>query len=222
MNEYSWDFSFLSNHYSMLIYGIAGTLLLSCLVTMFGFTLGALIGVARTSKRQFIRIPASCYVEIFRNTPPLVQLLWLFYALPILTGMQPQPLVAAAIAFSIYTSAFMAEVYRGGIQSIERGQWEAGRAIGFTYIQQMRYIILPQAIKRMIPAATNQFIETVKLTSLASIIAYKELVYYVGYISDLEYRSLESYTILTLIFTLILIPLSYVSLAFEKRLRVRD
>ena len=115
---------------------------------------------------------ASFIVEFFRTTPPLVQLFWFFFALPILINVEMTPFVAAAITFSIQSSAFFAEVFRGGIVSIERGQWEAARAIGMNERQLMRRVVLPQSVRRMFPAFMERSIELMKTTTLVATICF--------------------------------------------------
>ena len=138
---------------------------------------------------------ATAYVELFRNTPALIQLLWFYYALPVLTGYQTGPFTAAAVALSLYMGAYSAEIYRSGIESIEHGQWEAGRAIGLTTRQVLARVVLPQAIRRMVPAFTNQAIELVKTTAIASFIAYGELLYHGKLLADIEFRPIEAFTV---------------------------
>jgi polar amino acid transport system permease protein len=152
----------------------------------------------------------------------MVQIFWFFYAIPVLTGIQNDRFLTAGVALATYSSAYFAEIYRSGIQSIERGQWEAGRALGFGYLRLMRYIVLPQAIKRMLPAFTNQAIEVVKLTAVASTIAYAELLYQAKLLSDTEFRPLESYTVIGGIFIGMLVLLSYASSRLEQWLAKSD
>jgi polar amino acid transport system permease protein len=173
----------------------------------------------RSSRVTALRLAATCFVEFFRNIPALVQVFWCYYALPVLTGLQGSAFVASAVALTLYSTAYLAEIYRSGIESIEPGQWEAARAIGLGYLQQMRYIILPQSIRRMIPAFTNQIIEIIKPTTVASTIAYAEVLYYAKLLSNQQYRPLESYTTAAVLLIGILLVLSYASAALERRLR---
>jgi polar amino acid transport system permease protein len=145
----------------------------------------------------------------------------MFYALPILTGMQSSPWVASVVSLSLYTGAYSAEIYRAGIASIESGQWEAARALGFGYRNQMRYVVLPQALMRMVPAFGNRAIELAKATTLASTIAFGEVLYTAKTIAEDQYRPLETYTAVTLLFTAILLPLSYACIRLERRLGQR-
>jgi polar amino acid transport system permease protein len=213
-----WDFSFLVRRYHVILDGLYGTLALAAVTLAVSLLLGIIAGMGRTSRSAAIRAAATCYVEFFRNIPALVQVFWFFYVFPILTGVQENPFISAATALSFYSGAFFAEIYRSGIQSIERSQWDAGKALGFGYFRTMRYIVLPPAIKRMIPALTNQSIEVVKLTTVASTIAYHELLYQGQLLSQTEFRPLEAYTVVAVILIGILVLLSYGSTRLERRL----
>jgi len=123
--SYQWDFSFVARGWPLLLQGLIGTMQLSAVALVAGLLIGLVVGVGRTARIGPVRWAATAYVEIFRNTPILVQLLWVFYVLPILTGWQSPRFLAAATAPAIYTGAYAAEIYRAGIESVERGQWEA-------------------------------------------------------------------------------------------------
>jgi polar amino acid transport system permease protein len=215
---YNWDFSFLLVNWQLLATGLGRTLTLAatCLVT--GLIIGIIFGVMRIQKNKVLRTVATCYVGFFRNIPPLVQLFWLFYLLPILLGVQSDRFGAAVVSFSLYSGAYFAEIIRSGIQSIDRGQWEAARAIGMNYPKAMRYVVLPQAIKRLIPPLTNQAIDVVKLTTIASSLAYAELLYQAKLLSEVEFRPLEAYTAVGGMFIGMLLILSYLSSRLERRL----
>ena len=131
----------------------------------------------RLSRHRLASWPAGFVIEVFRTTPPLVQLFWFFFALPLIVGIEMTPFLAACVTFSIQSAAFFAEVFRAGIQSIERGQWDGARAIGMTHGQALQRIILPQAVKRMIPAFMERAIELMKTTTLVATIAYADLLF---------------------------------------------
>ena len=153
-----------------------------------------MVGLGRYSQRRVFYWPATVFVEFFRNTPVLVQIIWFYFALPILMPFSISPLAAASLGISLNSAAFSAEIYRGGIQSIDRGQWDGARALGMTFLQAMRRIILPQALKRMTPALTNRAIEIFKMTTLASAIAYVELLQQAKLIASLNFNPIEAYT----------------------------
>jgi polar amino acid transport system permease protein len=158
-------------------------------------------------------------VEFFRNTPVLVQILWFYFALPILMPFEISPLAAASLGISLNSAAFSAEIYRAGIQSIDMGQWDGARALGMRWGQAMRRIVLPQAIKRMLPALTNRAIEIFKMTTLASAVAYVELLQQGKLIASLNYNPIEAYTAVAVIFLVFLWPLVQFTYLLERRLK---
>ena len=214
---YTWDFNFLLSVGPLLLKGLVNTIKLWAVALSCGLAIGLVMGLCRTAPSAVLRGVGTAYVESIRNTPGLVQLIWFFYALPILTGLQSSAWLAAAVSLSLYTGAYSAEIYRAGIASVEAGQWEAARALGFGYGNQMRYVVLPQALMRMIPAFGNRAIELAKATTLASTIAFGELLYTAKTIAEDQLRPLETYTAVTLIFTAILLPLSYACIWLERR-----
>ena len=174
-------------------------------------------------QRGALDLPAAtAFVEFFRNTPVLVQILWFYYALPILLPFEISPLTAAALGISLNSAAFSAEIYRGGIESIDRGQAEAARALGMTGAQAMRRIVLPQALRRMLPALTNRGIEIFKMTTLASAIAYVELLQQGKLLASLNFNPIETYTVIAVVFFLCLFPLVQATYALERRLGRSD
>jgi len=222
MIEYSWDFLSVFEYYVVFIRGFIGTLKLTFFTMLLGMSGGLIIGAARLSKHLLLKFPAAAFVEFFRNIPAMIILIWIFYALPIILGFRLDTFSAAVIAMSLNTAAFSSEVFRAGIQSVEKGQWDAGRALGMNYFTLMRRIILPQAIKIMVPALTNRGIGVVKITSLASTIAYGELLYEGKLLSGIIFRPLEVYTTLAVIYFVVLYTGTYFTYILEKRLSKRD
>lgn len=220
--DYRWDFASIFDNYQALLVGAAGTLRIFVICLVLGLSLGLVVGLARYAKTRLLRWPAAAFVEFFRNTPVLVQIIWFYFAFPMLVPFEISPLTAAALGISLNSAAFSAEIYRGGIQSIEPGQWEAARAIGMTYLQIMRRIILPQAIRRMLPALTNRGIEIFKMTTLASAIAYVELLQQAKLIASLNFNPIEAYTVVALAFFVILYPLVRATYALERRMARGD
>jgi polar amino acid transport system permease protein len=216
---YEWDFSFALKYWPLFLTGLWRTIELASLSVVIGFSLGIVVVACRLSKNRVLRCLAIGFVEIFRNIPSLILLFWLFYLVPVLTGIQNKPFLAALIAFSAYSAAFSSEIYRSGIESIDKGQVEAGRAIGFDQFRIMRFILIPQAIRRVIPSLTNEVIDVVKTTALASTIAYPELLYQAKLLSEVEYKPLEAYTIAAALFIGLLIFLSFLSVLIERRLK---
>jgi len=215
----AWDFSSVFANSDALIVGAIGTVRLFAICLVAGLGLGLLVGLARYARGRWFNMPASLFVEFFRNTPVLVQMLWFYFALPILVPFEISSLAAASLGISLNTAAFSAEIYRGGIQSIERGQWDGARAIGMGWGQAMRRIILPQALKRMTPALTNRAIEVFKMTTLASAVAYVELLQQGKLIASLNFNPIEAYTTIAVIFFVFLWPLVQVTYVLERRLK---
>ena len=152
---YAWDFSFLWAYRWLILTGLGVTIAYTVGTILFGLVIGLVTGLLRLSRNPMITVPMVAYVEIFRCTPLLVQIVWFYYALPVVLGIDIPANVAAVLVLSLYTGAFYAEIIRGGVNSIERGQWDAARAIGMRRRQVMRHVILPQAVKRMIPPFMN-------------------------------------------------------------------
>jgi polar amino acid transport system permease protein len=215
---YEWDFGIVLRHSDLLLLGLVNTLKVTVLALLFGIPLGLGLALARLSAHLAVRAPAGLVIEFFRATPPLVQLFWFFFALPLLTGIEIDPFRASVLTFSIQSSAFFAEVFRGGILSIERGQWEAGKAIGMTGGQALRLVILPQAVKRMIPAFLERIIELMKTTTLVSTVSYADLLYQANNIAQSTYRPLEVYTIAAFMYFAVLFPTSLAVRQLERRL----
>ncbi|MGQ3302281.1 amino acid ABC transporter permease [Reyranella sp.] len=214
-----WDFASVFDNTDALLVGAAGTLRIFAICLVLGLSLGLLVGLGRYSRNRWLHIPATIFVEFFRNTPVLVQILWFYFALPILLPFAISPLAAASLGISLNSAAFSAEIYRGGIQSIETGQWDGARALGMRWGQAMRRIILPQALKRMLPALTNRAIEIFKMSTLASAVAYVELLQQGKLIASLNYNPIEAYTAVAVIFFVFLWPLVQFSYFLERRLK---
>ena len=203
---YEWDFSLLWTYKTLLLQGIGYTLLFTAICVVGGLAVGLIAGLGRLSSSKWITTPLRAFVEVFRCTPVLVQLVWFYYALPVLTGIEMSAPMAAGICLSLYGGAFYSEIIRGGIISIDPGQTEAGQAIGMTHFQVMRRIILPQAFKRMVPPLMSQSIMQLKNTSLLSVLAVPDLLYQGQVIAHDTYRPLEVYTFIAVAYYIILLP----------------
>jgi len=214
-----WDFTSVFSNTDALMAGAIGTLRLFSVCAVTGLSLGLFVGLGRYARRWWLYWPATAFVEFFRNTPVLVQMLWFYFALPILAPFEISPLGAAMLGISLNTAAFSAEIYRGGIQSIERGQWDGARAIGMSWAQAMRRIVLPQAFRRVLPALTNRVIEAFKMTTLASAVAYVELLQQGKLIASLNFNPIEAYTMVAVVFFAVLWPLVQLTYILERRLK---
>jgi polar amino acid transport system permease protein len=219
--HYQWDFYFLLRYAPLFERGILVTLAYTAAPVLIGLILGLAVGLGRLSRSWIVNIPLIAFIEAFRCTPLLVQIVWFYYALPVLLGIQIPAVVAGIMTLSCYTGAFYAEIFRGGIISIEQGQWDAARALGLRRWHVMRKVILPQAVRRMIPPFVNQSITQLKNTSLVSTIAVPDLLYNGTLITADTYRPLEVYTVVAVIYFALLFPSTLLAQAYERRLAQR-
>ena len=203
---YDWHFDVVAEELDFLLGGLGLTVGLSVLSMAASLILGLLVSFARLSPWRPLRAISSVYTDFLRGTPLLVQLLWIYYSLPILTGVTFSPFTSAAIALTLNLSAFVSEVYRAGIQSIGRGQREAALALGMSSWQAMRRIILPQSIRRVLPPLGSIWVSLFKDTALVSVIAVPELMYRGKVLSIETYRPLEIYTAVAIIYFLVTYP----------------
>lgn len=217
---YRWDFSPVVANADLLAAGLLNTLKVTGTALVFGVALGLVLALLRLSRRRLASWPAGFVIEVFRTTPPLVQLFWFFFALPLIVGIEMTPFMAAAVTFSIQSAAFFAEVFRAGIVSIERGQWEGARSIGMTHGQTLRRIVLPQAVKRMIPAFMERAIELMKTTTLVATISYADLLFAANEIAQKTFRPLETFTVAALIYFVVIFAVSLVARQIERRMAV--
>lgn len=216
--NYQWDFSFLLEYKTLIWQGALYTLGFTVLTAVSGLTVGCIIALARLSGIRWLAWPLLAISELFRCTPVLVQLVWCYYALPILIGVNLSPPLAAFITLTMYGGSFYAEIIRGGIISIDAGQWDAGRALGMRIGALMRRIVLPQAFRRMVPAFTNRSIELAKMTAIASVVSVHELMYEARLLSANTYRPLEVFTVIALVYFVLIYPGTLLAYRLERRL----
>lgn len=215
---YHWDFEFLWGFRKLLLMGLAWTAAYTVVCTLLGLAIGLAVALGRLSKAAWLRAPLRAYVEVFRCTPVLVQLVWFYYALPVLTGIQISAALAAILALSLYGSSFFSEIIRGGIISIDPEQSDAARALGMRRFQVMRRVVLPQAFRRMVPPLLNQSILQLKNTSLLSVLALPDLLYQGQSIAHETYRPLETYTVVAIAYFIVLLPATILVKRAETRL----
>ncbi|MGP1383603.1 MAG: amino acid ABC transporter permease [Thainema sp.] len=194
------------------------TLILSAIAFIGGGFFGFLITLMRISSIQWLKGISWAYIEFFQGTPLLLQLFLAFFGLSVLTGVNLSPLQAATLALTAYTSAFLGDIWRGAIAAVPPGQWEAGSAIGFGYFDQLRLIILPQAIKLAIAPTVGFLVQVIKGTSLASIIGFTELSRAAALINNVTLQSLLIFGLAGVIYFAICYPLSAWSQRLEKKL----
>ena len=218
----TFDMNLVVNSFPLLLIGAGVTIQITMLSTAIGFVIGLIVGVARISNLRVLRMLAEVYVEFFRGTPLLVQIFLFYFALPVITGQRIDPFIAAISACGINSGAYVAEIFRAGIQSIDDGQMEAGRSLGMTWLQTMRYIIVPQAFKRVIPPLGNEFIAMLKDSSLVSVIGFEELTRRGQLIIAKTYGSFEIWMSVAVIYLVMTLTISRFVAYLERRYRVRD
>jgi polar amino acid transport system permease protein len=204
--NYDWHFDAVWDNLPFLLDGLKMTVALAVLSMAVSLLLGLLLSLARLSRWRVLRAVATGYTELIRGTPLLVQLLWIYYSLPILAGLVLSPFMTAFIGLTLNLTAFVAEVYRAGILSIARSQREAALALGMSGWQAMRRVILPQSVRRVIPPMGSIWVSLFKDTALVSVIAVPDLMYQGKVLAIDTYRPLEIYTAVALIYFVVTYP----------------
>ena len=207
-----------SSNISFLISGLGFTVSVSIISIFFATLLGLLISIIGLSKLKFVRYINITYIEIIRSVPVLVMILWIYYGLPVLVGINFTAFTAGIIALSICDSPFLAEIFRSGFEAVHKGQNEAGTSLGMRFYERFRLIILPQAIKIILPALGNQFVYMLKMSSLVSIIGLNELTRKANELVVSQYRPLEIYTFLVFEYLVLILAISYLVRRMEKKL----
>ena len=201
-----------------LLSGMGVTIYISVISIIISMILGFIVAIPSLAKNRFLTYINIGYVEIVRAIPLLVLILWIYYGLPIMTGLSFSPFVSGIIALAISESAFQAEIFRAGINSIKKAQWEAGSSLGLTFYKRLRLVILPQAIKNILPALGNQFVYVLKMSSLVSIIGIADLTRKANELVVSTYRPLEIYTFLILEYLILILIVSFFVRKLEKKL----
>lgn len=204
--NYVWDFGILWKYSYLFLWGTAVTFLYTVGTSVLGALVGFTCSMVQLRGYRLANAVVIGYIELFRCTPLLVQIIWFYYAFPVVIGVNIPPHVAATGVLTLYVGAFYAEIFRGGIESIETRQWDAGKALGLSRWLVLRLVVLPQAMRRMLPPFVNQTIIQLKNTSLISVIAVPDLVYNATLITAETYRPLEVYSIVAAIYFLVLFP----------------
>ena len=205
-----------------LLDGLYHTIALSVTAILISIILGLLVALPGLASQRPARVVNRVYVELVRAVPILVLILWVYYGLPQVADISISVFWAGVLALAISDSAFQAEIFRAGIQSIDRGQHEAAHSISLSYVDKMRYVILPQAIKRILPALGNQLVYMLKMSSLVSVIGMEELTRRANELVVTEYRPLEIYTVLVLEYLVLILVVSAAVRWFEMRMGAAD
>ena len=211
------NLSIITENLPLLLKGAGITLEITALSVGLGLLIGMFVGVAKLSDNRLIRGLASVYVDCIRGTPLLVQIFLVYFALPQIIGHRIDPFVAAVGACSINSGAYVAEIFRAGIQSIDKGQMEASRALGLNWFQAMRFVIMPQAFKRIIPPLGNEFIAMLKDSSLVSVIGFEELTRTGQLIISRTYAAVEIWIVVALLYLIMTLAISRFVALLEKR-----
>ena len=202
-----------------LLSGFTTTIFISIVSISLSIVLGLIVAIPSLAKNKFLTYFNIGYVEIVRAIPLLVLILWIYYGLPIMTGISFSPFISGIIALSISESAFQAEIFRAGINSIRKPQWEAGSSLGLNFFRKLRLVILPQAIRNILPAIGNQFVYVLKMSSLVSIIGIGDLTRKANELVVTTYRPLEIYTFLILEYLILILIVSFLVRRLEKRMK---
>jgi polar amino acid transport system permease protein len=216
-DHYVWDFGAFFKYLPFLLKGMEVTVLVSVLSMVVGAIVGLVVALARLSPLAPLRWSAAFYVDFLRSTPLLIQLVWVFFALPILLGYSLPPIVAGVATLGAYSGAYLAEIFRAGILSIATGQRHAALAIGMTRAQVLRRIVLPQALTRMLPPIASTLITLVKDSSLVSVISVAELMWAAQSLAAISLRPVEVLTGTGLLYVVLTYPLSLVAELTRRR-----
>jgi glutamine transport system permease protein len=211
------DFEVIWRFLPFLLKGAAITVEITAFAVTIGFFIGLFAGIARISNIKWLKFIAAVYADVIRGTPLLIQIFLIYFALPVITGQQVNPFVAAVAACGINSGAYVSEIFRAGIQAIDIGQSEAGRSLGLSWWQTMRYIILPQAFHNILPPLGNEFITMLKDSSLVSVIGFEELTRRGQLVIAQTYASLEIWTTVAVVYLIMTFMISRFVAYMESR-----
>lgn len=212
------DFSFLGKYYMFFLIGAKNTIIIAAFSVLFGVVLGTLLALMKQSKIWVLRTISSAYIEFVRGTPLLVQLFIVYYGLP----MNLSAIPAGIVALSFNSGAYVAEIIRAGIGAVDKGQMEAARSLGMTHIESMRYIILPQALRNILPVLGNEFITVIKESSIVSVIGIPEIMYNAETVRGNTFKPFEPLLAAAIIYFILTYSLSKLVGRTERRLKTSD
>lgn len=215
--SYEWNFSAVTSALPILLGGLVVSLQLAIAALAVAAPLGLLLAIVRISRNKLLAGVGTVYVEVFRTAAALILIFWFFYAFPILIGVNITAFWAAVLAIGLQSAAYFSEAFRSGIATVHAGQWDAAASVGLTRRGTLRYVVMPQAIRAIIPVIFLRIVECFKATSLASVIALPEITYQASVISTTTYRPMETYTTLATIYFILLFSLSRIAALMEKR-----
>jgi polar amino acid transport system permease protein len=221
MFGYDFDWSVIPQNFDFLMSGLGMTLLLSFICTLISIVGGLALAALGMSPYRICRGLDLAIGELIRNTPILVQLFWVYYVIPILTGLRIDAVTAAIIGLSLYSSAFVSEIYRAGLQAVPRGQLEAAQVLGMSAPHTFFRIQLPQAIRMTLPPLAANFVQLIKYSSLASVFGVADITRKATELSASTFRPMEIFTFIAVVYFLICYPISLSIRVFERRLQLR-
>ncbi|KOP71708.1 amino acid ABC transporter permease [Cytobacillus solani] len=226
--SFEWIIKIIETNWPMFLRGAGVTLLIALIGTIFGALIGLLAGIIRTipipekgAKKgflKFINIILSVYIEFFRGTPMIVQAMVIYYGSAAAFGWQMNPIIAGVVIVAINTGAYMAEIVRGGIISVDTGQYEAAQAIGMNHVQTMTHVVMPQVIRNILPATGNQFIINIKDTAVLSVISVTELFFQTKTVAGNNFRYFEAFFIVCIIYFILTYAVTLILRYFERKL----
>ena len=221
------DFSFINDYYLSYIQGAGVTILISFMALLFGFIVGLVACVCKISNKSVLKWIANVYIEVIRDTPLLVQVMIMAYGFPMILGVKyptmfgyDDTFTAAVMAMILNSGAYIAEILRSGISSVDKGQMEASRSLGLTYLQSMRYIIVPQAVKNILPALANEFISLVKKSAIVAFVGVTDIMFVAISVKNSTYNGFGPYLFAALIYFVITFTLSKLVGLLEKKMTV--
>lgn len=220
------EFGFLKDYSQYFINGTISTIVIAILTVFFGVIIGTILALMKISRNSIAKLISSTYIEIIRGTPILVQVSIVYYLFSfpkfILLGIEMNRFIPGVIAMAINSGAYVAEIIRAGIQAVDKGQLEAARSIGFNHSQSMRYVILPQAIKNILPALGNEFIAVIKESSILSVIGIVELMRSADIVKAAIYRPFEPLIVVAAIYFVLTFTLTRILGYAERRMKAND
>ena len=222
------DFSFLRGYNIYFLTGAVNTVILAIFTVFFGVIIGTFIALLKISRNRVLRFISTAYIEFIRGTPLMVQLFIIYYGIPLpvpdvtILGMNMSRFIPGVMALSINSGAYVAEIIRAGIQAIDKGQMEAARSLGLTHSMAMRYIILPQAIRNILPALGNEFVVVIKESSIVSIVGIADLMFNTNVVRGALYKPMEPLLVAALIYFILTFTLSKLLGKAERRMRSDD
>lgn len=220
-NGFTLDWNYAFEALPVLLEGVKFTILIALIGILLGFVIGTIAGLGRLANNKIIYSVSSIYVEVIRGTPLMVQALYIYFAIPLITGVNINPLLAGIMTIAINAGAYISEIIRGAIQSVDKGQIEAGRSLGLNKFLTFIHITWPQAFKAMLPNLGNQFIISLKDTSLLTVIGVAELTRQGTIVVSSSFRAVEIYTMVGLLYLFLTLGISFALRFVERRLAVQ-